>query len=315
MKNKFSEKVKKASKTLLLQKTCIHLPPKPVTNGAKPKSQMSRKLKKNKMEKVRFLLVMLCMAFIVSCSKDNDSDIDTKLNAEKISAKWNISGSSEFESFEFNKSGNYIIIKNGMTRSTDDPIILFGTYQIVDSIITLSGFGKITVSDITENSISAKLVLNDQPNNVVEISATKQKEMEKSTKTDLLCKTWELLTANDESVKGTEYDLTVLFSAAGTYYVDRKDGGGGLAEWKWKDSNENIFLYSWDNWDEFGEVSIIELVNDKLVMFEDSGEDGTETFVLQPLDNSKPSTLKSMPVSQTNKVSVRKGLMGNKKNY
>ena len=264
------------------------------------------------MKKAKILLVMLFTAFFfVSCSKDNDnSNTDTILNTETISAKWNVSGSSEYASFEFNKSGNYIILRNGMTRSTEDPTILFGTYQIVDNIITLSDLGRLTVSDISQNSFSAKLVLNDRPNNEVEISVTKQKEMAKSTKTDLLCKTWELLTENGESVKGTEFELTVLFSAAGTYFVDRKDGEGGLAEWKWKDSNENNILYSWDHWDNFGEVSIIELANDKLVLFEDYEEEGTGTFVLQPLDNSKPSTLKSMSVNQINKVSVRKGLMG-----
>jgi len=264
------------------------------------------------MKKAKILLVMLFTAFFfVSCSKDNDnSNTDTILNTETISAKWNVSGSSEYASFEFNKSGNYIIIRNGMTRSTEEPTILFGTYQIVDNIITMSDFGRLTVSDVTQNSFSAKLVLNDKPNNEVDISATKQKEMEKSAKTDLLCKTWELLTLNGESVKGTEYELTVLFSAAGTYFVERKDDGGGLSEWKWKDSNENNILYSWDNWEYFGEVSIIELVNDKLVIFEGSGEDGTKTFVLQPLDNAKPSALKSMSVNQLNKVSVKKGIMG-----
>jgi len=265
------------------------------------------------MKKTKILFVMLFSAFIfVSCNKDNgnpDTDSDVTLNSDILSAKWNVGGSSEYVSFEFNKSGNYIIIRNGMTRSTEDPTILFGTYQIVDNKITLSDLGRLTVSDISQNSFNAKLVLNDRPNNEVDISATKQNEIANSSKTDLLCKTWELLTENGESVKGSEYELTILFSAAGTYFVDSKYGGG-LAEWKWKDSNENNILYSWDNWEYFGEVSIIELVNNKLVLFEDYEEEGTGTFVLQPLDNSKPSTLKSMSVNQINKVSVKKGIMG-----
>ena len=267
------------------------------------------------MEKLRILLAMLFIASIfVSCNKDSDTNTDTTLKAETISAKWNVSVASEYESFEFNKSGNYIIVKKNMTKSTESQVILFGAYQISSNTITLSDFGKMTVSDITENSISFELVLNNKPNDEVIITATKQTEMDNSTKTDLLCKTWELLTINGERVKGTEEELTVLFSRAGTYFVDLHDyeegeeGRGGLAEWKWKDKNESKILYSWDNWGDYGEVSIIELNKDKLVIWEDYGVDGEDTFVLQPLQNSKSSTVKSTSISKTN-LNVRKGFL------
>ena len=270
------------------------------------------------MKKLRILLAILFIAPIfVSCSSDS-SDPNLNTTAETISAKWNVAGTSEYQSFEFNKSGNYIVIKKGLTTfSSDDEsnqVILFGTYQINNDVITLSNFGKLTVSDVTSNSISFKLALNTEPNNEIAITATKQAEMANSTKTDLLCRTWEIITVDDVSVVGTEdEEMTVLFSRAGTYFVNRPndtEDAGGLAEWKWKNSSENIMLYSWDNWDTSeganGEVTIIELTANKLVIFEDYGDDGSETFVLIPVQNTAYT---SASINQANGINTRKGFI------
>jgi len=243
----------------------------------------------------QILVAIFALTFIVACNKD---DIDPKENLEKakISAKWIVSNSSDYDSFEFNESGNYIVVKNTTTKSTNDQIILFGTYEIIDNkTIVLSDFGTLTISKIDENSISFSIKLTSNPNNEITINASKQAEMESTTKTDLLCRTWEMVTVNGESIVGTDMELTVLFSKAGTYFVSyanpEDENDGGLAQWKWKDDAETQFLYSWDEvpvWEDEDYVEIPELTSTKLKIIEDE-----DTYILQPVSTTKSAIVKS----------------------
>jgi len=253
-------------------------------------------LKIKKMKNLKQILVAIfALTFIVACNKD---DIDPKENLEKakISAKWIVSNSSDYDSFEFNESGNYIVVKNTTTKSTNDQIILFGTYEIIDNkTIVLSDFGTLTISKIDENSISFSIKLTSNPNNEITINASKQAEMESTTKTDLLCRTWEMVTVNGESIVGTDMELTVLFSKAGTYFVSyanpEDENDGGLAQWKWKDDAETQFLYSWDEvpvWEDEDYVEIPELTSTKLKIIEDE-----DTYILQPVSTTKSAIVKS----------------------
>lgn len=198
----------------------------------------------------QILVAILVLISIFSCKKDENKPKDT-LSKETISAKWTVDGISVFESFEFNKSGNYIIVKYTKTKSTNNQIVLFGTYVIIDDkTIVLSDFGKIMISKIGDNSINFSILLDSNPNNEISIIATKQEEMQNSTKTELLCRTWEMVTVNGDDVTGTDNEFTVLFSAAGTYFVTfanpEDENDGGLAQWKWKDETETKLLYSWE---------------------------------------------------------------------
>jgi len=239
-------------------------------------------------------LTILVLAFITACDKDENDPKET-LEKAAISAKWNVDNSSEYESFEFNESGNYIVVEN-TTKSTNDQIILFGTYEIIDNkTIVLSDFGTLTISEINENSISFSIQLTSNPNNEIIINASKQEEMESSINTELLCRTWEMVTINDTLVVGTDMELTVLFSAAGTYFVSYAnpddENDGGLAQWKWKDESQTQLLYSWDEipiWDEANYVEIPELTTSTLKIIEDE-----YTYVLQPASNTKSAIIKT----------------------
>ena len=232
------------------------------------------------------LLAIIALTFIVSCEKDENKSKET-LNKETISAKWLVNGSSDYESFEFNESGNYIIVKNTAKKSTSEDAIIFGTYEFIDNKkITLNDFGTLKISEIYSNSISFSLQLSNNPDNEIIIEASKKDEMESTKRTDLLCKTWDLVTLNDTSVAGTDMELKILFSKAGTYYisyVNRNDGE--LAQWKWKNEAETELLYSWDdepNWEEVDFVEIPELTSNTLKIIEDETE-----YVLQPASNKK----------------------------
>ena len=243
----------------------------------------------------QILIAIFVLTFVTACDKDENDPKET-LEKATISAKWIVSNSSDYESFEFNESGNYIVVINTTTKSTNDQVVLFGTYEIIDDkTIILTNFGTITISDINENSISFSLNLASDPDNKIVIKASKQDEIESSTKTDLLCRTWEMVTENGEPVAGTDMDLIVLFSKAGTYFVSfanpEDESDGGLAQWMWKDEAETQLLYSWDeepNWDEENYAEISELAANTLKIVEDE-----DTWVLQPVSNTKSAIIKS----------------------
>lgn len=241
------------------------------------------------------LLAIFVLTFITACEKDENDPKET-LEKSTISAKWIVSNSSDYDSFEFNENGNYIVVKNTTTKSTNDEVVLFGTYEITDNkTIVLSDFGTLNISKIDEDSISFSIELTNNSNNEITIDASKQEEMESTTKTDLLCRTWEMVTVNGEPVAGTDMELTILFSKAGTYFVSFADpedeNDGGLAQWKWKNESETQLLYSWEEdpvWEEESHVEIPELTSTKLKIIEDE-----DTYRLQPDTTTKSAIVKS----------------------
>lgn len=255
------------------------------------------------------LAIVLLLAGIIACNKDEGPTKDT-LDKETLCAKWVTDGTGVYESFEFNESGNYIVVKNTTLKSTSAEVVLFGTYDIIDNkTIILSDFGKIVITEIDDNTISFSIFLDSNPGNKIIINATKQEEMNKSTRTDLLCRTWEMVTIDGEPVAGTDMELIVLFSAAGTYFVSytnsTDENDGGLALWAWKDVNEIILCYSWEGdvtCTGTNEVVIAELTVNKLQI----NEDGT-IYVLRPVINTKSAIASSEPFSH---IESRKGFFG-----
>ena len=248
------------------------------------------------LEKV--LAVIFALTIIISCGKD-ENEPTVIVEKETISAKWLVDVTTDYESFEFNESGSYIIVKNTTTKSTNAQIILFGTYEIIDdNTIVLSDFGTLKISKINANSISFSIQLTGSTDIEIIIHGSKQEEMESSTITELLCRTWKMVSVNGEDVTGTEYELSVLFSQAGTYFVEfpfpEDEIAGGLASWKWKDETEIEILYSWDTppfWNDDQVVEIIELTNNRLKILEIFTEDYEELYELIPVINSKSASL------------------------
>ena len=239
------------------------------------------------------LAAILALAFITSCEKD-ENDSKVTLEKETISATWIVNGSGEYKSFEFNESGNYIVVINTTPKSTNSQIILFGTYKIVNkSAIELSDFGTIKVTSIDDTSISFSVMLYSNPDNEIMIDATRQEEMESSTRTDLLSRTWEMVSVNGEPVVGTDMEVTVLFSKAGTYLVAYADpeSENGLAQWKWKNIEETQLLYSWRDvpiWEEENFVEVPELTSTRLKIIEDEA-----IYILKPATYTKSAVIKS----------------------
>ena len=252
------------------------------------------------------LIYLMVFAFVfafVSCDKDNEGDSGVTVNT--LSAKWEISDrNSPYASFEFNKDGNYIVVRNieglrsasaiskvplfksnhlraAKTRSSESESNLsplhFGTYRIEGNRIILSGFGLIEVTSITaeEFSFSFTLEATGEKNNFV--AGKSEEPISSSSRTDMFCRTWivETFTEDGEIIEELEEIIgsIVLFSKAGTYLVlyGGEGGDAGLSEWKWANQEETELYYSWDNWtDDWSEniVTITDLTGTSLIIQE-----------------------------------------------
>ena len=126
----------------------------------------------------QILLTLFVFTLILSCdSSDNEENEFTETPEDTtINAKWVVSNSSAYASFEFNESGNYIILKSSdANRTTEEPNILFGTYSLIDDeTFVLSDFGTLFISDIDESSINFSIALTSNPEDVSQIEAAKQ---------------------------------------------------------------------------------------------------------------------------------------------
>ena len=264
-----------------------------------------------------FLMMILLVSFITSCGSDtttgSSSNSDGEGSAfddlaakstgadgnsslsqeeeelqESISAKWTLDEDGEYESFEFNKSGSYIIVKNEIDEYTEQKVNQFGEYAVIDEeTLELSGFGTLSIEEVDDESIDLSITLEDEPDSVITVSATKNEQMESTTRIDLLCRTWETTIELEEELYDEEtdtytdttmiYEVSVLFSTAGTYFVEYlnldedADRHGGLAHWQWEDDSEEMLMYSWDAIPEFTDERIVDisyLSKDSLVIIE-----------------------------------------------
>lgn len=267
---------------------------------------------KNMKNLTGLLAMLVIVTLTLSCEKEKKTATDI-LDKETISAKWLVDASDEYESFEFNESGSYIVVRNTVLKSTEAREVLFGTYEILnDNKIRLSDFGTVVFEQLSENQVRLTITLEGASGEPTSVEATKQEEMTSTSRTEMLCRTWSMVAINGEEVKGTEYELSVLFSVAGTYFVEYANpdaaGDGGLASWKWYDQEEVLFYYSWENppvWDETNVVEIITLSSDSLKILETYTEEYSELYELIPIEDVMPDDLKSAGSSKA--TTLRQG--------
>ena len=240
----------------------------------------------------KILCVIFAITCIAGCSSNENDTIETPVNTT-INAKWTVNNSTEYKSFEFNDSGNYIITKNAAdakktTTTNEIKTIFFGTYIFIDdNTLELSDFGTLTIDNMDEKAIHFTLKLNNNTNTETFIEADREEEITNSTNTELLCRTWQLISIDGQNVLGTDEELTVLFSRAGTYFVTNNNPleEGGLAEWNWTDSTQTFLEYSWNKGlGSDGIVEVSNLTSTSLTITEDG-----EIFILEPISNQKTS--------------------------
>ena len=258
------------------------------------------------------LFGMLTAFAVVSCNSDDDNggggDLSTP-KYESSSALYNVTdANSDYQSIEFTASGNYIIIKKvalraprriaamkkfqtgfmsqyvGMTRSTIDGNIIYGTYTKNGDTYVLEGFGTIVVKGGGSSAIS--LDITTTGGTKVTVGAQQQQQYSSSSMTNSLCRTWNLgkikmlETLNGKTIfdqtfnsyadfvkallkaeglnPGDEwYEIQykalveeepkqVIFTKSGTYMVFYASGTLAVSTWKWTDESKGEARYSWD---------------------------------------------------------------------
>ena len=173
-------------------------------------------------------MVPFCLA---SCGSDDDDEGTGTFNPpafESQAAKYEISDDgSSYESIEFTESGNYIITMNDGGQPAYAPLasvgkesvsgklaelvkssivvnagskhatrvyspILYGTYTVgADGVYNLDGFGTVKVTqDGSGNAFSLEITPNGGSTET--ITATKQNENFNSSKSLMLCRTWQI---------------------------------------------------------------------------------------------------------------------------
>lgn len=263
------------------------------------------------------LLFSMIAFFVASCGGDSSDDSGsgggsgnlTPPKYESSSALYNIiDANSAYKSVEFTASGNYVVtMKNalkaprriaalkklqfgfipqhaGVTRNVIDDDIIYGTYTKNGDTYVLEGFGTIVVNGGGSSAVSLDITTNSGTK--VTVGAQIQQQYKSSTKTDMLCRTWNLgkiklvQTVNGQTVADKTFnsyaDLVktlleaeglnpgdqwydeaykemieeepkqVIFTKSGTYVVFYSNGTLAVSTWKWTDEAKGEARYSWD---------------------------------------------------------------------
>ncbi len=253
------------------------------------------------------ILVLLSTFFaftFISCNSNTNQDA---LDDLIIDAKWIIEDSNTYESFEFNNSGDYIVIlnMNNMTQSTlasdvassddiltrsDASSIIVGTYvSNGDNAVIMDGFGEVEIVTSDSESVSFNLTLEGETE-AVTLYSTVAETVSTSYETELLCRKWNFV---GFSIDGEEYDMntnedgygfpsSILFSKAGTYLVtySNEEISNAIIQWKWKSEDTGTFYYAKDGyWSENEYATITTLTSTKLVVSEAlNGSASASTF-------------------------------------
>ena len=256
--------------------------------------------------KMSIIATVAIIFLVVGCKKET-SDVTSTITTKNISAKWQLNN-PDYNSIEFNESGNYIVLKNAnnlegnkitQASNVDDPSVVFGSYKIINSTtLELANYGTININSLTASNLNFKLVLLNKK----EITFTSTKAtsvIPSSTKTDLLTKTWSLykISALNNGITDTSFNkyvglLTVLFSQYGTYFVHQFEDFSN--NWRWKNAEETQLYYSSENltdWTKANYVEITELTDSHLIITERMKYDSVNKVVIAYLKPTNTNTI------------------------
>jgi hypothetical protein len=187
-------------------------------------------------------------------------------------------GADVYESFEFSEEGNYIVVEKN-DADPERPTVHFGEYVLLDdNRIDLEGYGIVRVNSNEDGRIDFSFTAGSGEEQALE--GRLAQEVSDSVETDMFSKSWRVVRRNGEEVAGTENDTIFMFSRVGTYLVSSADRSPSVAQWRWGDVEETEFLYTWNNWEEYGIAFKLELTNEFL-KFKDKTYEKDEDVILE----------------------------------
>lgn len=228
----------------------------------------------------------------------NDSEDDTtgddttggETTETSFVGKYEVQGSSEYESIELSADGTYLIVmKDGAvepSHAEEKPKYYYGRYKKVEEMLfELIGFGFMRYYDVPVIVIEVTKT-GEEPES---LNVTRLPEVEVSEDEDDIFGTWQCLgttiniyeggelVSSDPDVEFDRIPSEVFVSKAGTYAIHYTNKTMDVAEWKWKEKGKS-FYYRWDPTDEWSEdysASYVIDGNDAFVYEYDYRQDGS----------------------------------------
>jgi len=223
------------------------------------------------MKVLRSLLLVIFLSY--SCTNDDVIPEDV-ISYRNLNFKWMVENTSEYASFEFNCSGNFIVVKNN--RLLSYPTIILGKYTPLSTRrMELTGLGMMDISTLNDKHFRFTLKLDSDPDNDIEFEAIKAPLIDGASSLHQLFRTWELVSFNGEDVKAK---MIAIFGAAGTFLVKWPLEEPSLATWQWRDQSKRQICVLWnpdDDCSEENQIRIIGLSDEQLMIYE-SPDEGVE---------------------------------------
>lgn len=225
------------------------------------------------------LIILMAMLVFVSCEKADDEP--EQMNEETVGnivGKWEVNNSTIYESFEFTNNGVCIMVENSAGKSVNGQTIKAGTYDLDDlglGIILLFEMNDSRVLDnilLTPESASFTVTNPANPGNSVAVQSDRAEEMEGSERTELIAKSWIVVSTtiiDDEGVSQTfqllENNIRMIFSMTyygtfSSYSFQNGEEEQGFGNWMWTDNTETA-MKTWLNDESFGDADLITIDN------------------------------------------------------
>lgn len=173
-------------------------------------------------------------------------------------------------------------------KKTEEQHVFFGQFEIIDNeTIRLTGFGTAKFPSIQGDLATFELrtEIDDIP--LITVSTTKADAIPHSPQTDLLCRSWELVSVDAE----TSEPYKVVFFNSGTYFGYLDEDLWGLGIWQWCNVEETKLAFT--VYEELDCNGIEVLGNIQLTQNSFSAlnyeNESPELIVLQPLVHPLPT--------------------------
>lgn len=267
---------------------------------------------------IKFLAFVILVINFNSCESDDSDDINfddgisSEINLEDIYGKWIVNNSTIYKSFEFTDKGVCIIVEKSMAKSmakstaksADGEKVSLGTYAMDKiglgfALLLITGERNLILDEIflTKESASFNVTDTDNSNNVVSVQSDRAEEMEESARTELLAKSWLVVSMTITDKEGVpftfqlgEENIRMIFSLTyyGTFSTYSSQNGEvetPYGNWMWSDNTETA-IKVWANNEFSGDAQIytIDSLTGSSLVFSLSTEDGRASLncILEP---------------------------------
>ena len=217
--------------------------------------------------------ILIAIAGLTSCNKDNPKDGDRMLGKYEIK-----DASSPIKSIELTSDGEYIVTKNPAVTKADenldlDDVWVYGNFTFVNGAYVLQGFGQVIINLLGDSK--AELSIDSGGWDPFTVDASIASTVQKTKINKSLCRHWVFekthfsLAYNDISFinfelagcnfsrwlqdsgdqnanENLDEECTgLIFTESGTYAVVYDNGKINVGSWSWENSEDGSLKCEW----------------------------------------------------------------------